>query len=50
MWFMEESKGLRKYGNYILAFAVMAVNVIVMAVCFDFYYDRYYVGSLQRYA
>lgn len=39
MWFMEESKGLRKYGNYILAFAVMAVNVIVMAVCFDFYYD-----------
>ena len=36
---MEESKGLRKYGNYILAFAVMAVNVIVMAVCFDFYYD-----------
>lgn len=39
MWFMEESKGLRKYGNYILVFAIMAVNVIVMAVCFDFYYD-----------
>lgn len=39
MWFMEESKGLRKYGNYILVFAVMAVNVIAMAVCFDFYYD-----------
>lgn len=36
---MEESKGLRKYGNYILVFAVMAVNVIAMAVCFDFYYD-----------
>lgn len=39
MWFMGDHKGLRKYGNYILAFAVMAVNVIMMTLCFDFYYD-----------
>ena len=36
---MEYNKGLRKYENCILTFAVMAVNVIVMALCFDFYYD-----------
>jgi hypothetical protein len=28
-----------KYKNYILTFAVLLLNVVVMAVCFDFYYD-----------
>lgn len=39
MRFMEYNKRLKKYENCILAFAVMAVNVIVMAACFDLYYD-----------
>lgn len=29
----------RRYHNYILTLTVMAVNVFLMAVCFDFYYD-----------
>lgn len=28
-----------KYKNCILAFAIVAINVVVMGICFDFYYD-----------
>ncbi|MDE6845524.1 MAG: hypothetical protein K2J99_07140 [Lachnospiraceae bacterium] len=36
---MEHSKGLKKYGNCILTFIVVALNIAVMGICFDFYYD-----------
>ncbi len=39
MWFMESSKGFKKYENCILTFVVMAAGVLLMAICFDFYYD-----------
>lgn len=29
----------KRYGNYILTFLVMAVNVLLLGICFDFYYD-----------
>ena len=39
MWFMEHSKGLKKYENCILTFVVVALNIAMMGICFDFYYD-----------
>lgn len=36
---MEYSNGLKKYGNCILVFAIVAINVVVMGMRFDFYYD-----------
>ncbi|MCM1122526.1 MAG: hypothetical protein NC416_08085 [Eubacterium sp.] len=31
--------GFKKYENYILTFVIMALNIAVMGICFDFYYD-----------
>lgn len=36
---MGRGAGLRKYENCILVLAVMAVNVLLMGLLFDFYYD-----------
>lgn len=36
---MEHSTGLKKYENCILTFVVVALNIAVMGICFDFYYD-----------
>lgn len=36
---MKEKQYGGKYKNCILTFAVMALNVLLMALCFDFYYD-----------
>ncbi len=36
---MKRSAGLRKYENCILVLTVMAVNVLLMGLFFDFYYD-----------
>lgn len=36
---MKHSVGLKKYGNCILAFVAVALNIAVMGMCFDFYYD-----------
>lgn len=33
------AKGGDKYKNCILTFAIVAINVVVMGICFDFYYD-----------
>ncbi len=36
---MKISKGLKKYENCILTFMIVAANLAVMGICFDFYYD-----------
>ncbi|MBO5472240.1 MAG: hypothetical protein J6A08_00380 [Lachnospiraceae bacterium] len=36
---MKEKQYGGKYKNCILTFAIMALNVLLMALCFDFYYD-----------
>ncbi len=36
---MEQDRGIRKYENCILALVFIAANVILMGICFDFYYD-----------
>lgn len=36
---MKDRKGLGKYENYILTLIVMAANVLLMGICFDFYFD-----------
>lgn len=36
---MKDKTGLKKYENCILTFAVVAAGVVVMGICFDFYYD-----------
>lgn len=36
---MGQDVRLKRRENYILAFAVTAVNIAVMGICFDFYYD-----------
>ncbi len=36
---MRHGNRLKKYENYILTFAIMALNIAVMGICFDFYYD-----------
>lgn len=36
---MERNKGLRKYENCILTFVVLGAGILLMALCFDLYYD-----------
>ncbi len=36
---MEKGSGFKKYGNCILTLFGVAVNVLLMGICFDFYYD-----------
>lgn len=36
---MRQDKGIRKYENCILALLFIAANVVLMAICYDFYYD-----------
>lgn len=36
---MKWERGLTKYGNCILVLIVTAVSVLLMGICFDFYYD-----------
>lgn len=36
---MKKDSRAGSYANYILAFAVLAVNVLLLGSCFDFYYD-----------
>lgn len=36
---MKRDMGMKKYENCILTLAVMAVNVLLMGILFDFYYD-----------
>lgn len=39
MWFMKRKEYCKKYENCILTFMIMLLNVLLMGVCFDFYYD-----------
>lgn len=36
---VEKGNSFKKYGNCILTLFVVAVNVLLMGICFDFYYD-----------
>lgn len=36
---MRQDRGIRKYENCIFALIFLAVNVILLGICFDFYYD-----------
>ena len=36
---MKHSNGIKKYENCILTFVIVALNIAVMGICFDFYYD-----------